>query len=302
MEGPATQLDADDLTVRLTFDGPLDWNAMLAFLRARAIPGVEQVTDAAYWRTVVMDGRQGVIALMRGGVDHLILRVSPSPRVSPSDSNRLPAVIRRTRRIFALDAPVGEALEHLAGDPIIGALITARPGLRVPGAFDAFEVSVRAIIGQQVSVAGASTIIGRLADRFGEPLGSTVERPGLSYTFPAPESLAESDLNGLGMPGARAQAIQRFASAVATGEIQLDGATTLERLVESITRVRGLGPWTAHYIALRLGQRDAFPATDLGLRHALERLSPGSSAGLDKLAQRWSPWRATAAIQLWNAH
>jgi AraC family transcriptional regulator of adaptative response / DNA-3-methyladenine glycosylase II len=207
------------------------------------------------------------------------------------------------RRLFGLDAPVAQARAHLAVDPLIGELVAARPGLRVPGAWDPFELGVRAIVGQQVSVAGASTLIGRLVARWGRPLVPD-EGHGLTHLFPPAELLATADLSGLGFTDARARAITSFAYAVAQGEVVLDATVGLEALVASIASLPGLGPWTAHYVALRLGAPDAFPATDLGLRRAVAALSPGGAmpTDLSALAQPWRPWRATAAIHLWLSH
>jgi AraC family transcriptional regulator of adaptative response / DNA-3-methyladenine glycosylase II len=264
---------------------------MLAYFRARAIPGVEHVTEDAYRRSVVVDGRGGVLELSRDGPGRLRLRVLGGP-VDAAE---------RARRIFSLDAPAERAAEALGGDPVIGPLVAARPGLRVPGTWDPFETGIRAIIGQQVSVAGANTIIGRLVARFGSGLRE-VDRLGVSHTFPTAHELAVADLRGLGLPGARAAAIAAFAAAVERGEVRLDGTMTLDELTRAITAVRGLGPWTAHYIALRLGEPDAFPANDLGLRRALEHVAPAERRPLPDLAEAWSPWRATAAIHLWQAY
>jgi AraC family transcriptional regulator of adaptative response / DNA-3-methyladenine glycosylase II len=158
---------------------------------------------------------------------------------------------------------------------------------------------VRAIIGQQVSVAGAGTIAARLVARFGTPVPGL--RPlGLTHTFPSPAALARADLRGLGFPAARGEAIRNFARAVRDDRIRLDCSADLERLVASVTAVPGLGPWTAHYLALRLGERDAFPAADLGLRRALGGGAPLSPVALTRVAERWRPWRAHAAVHLWT--
>lgn len=282
------------LLLRLAFAGPLEWEAMLAYLAARAIPGVEHVSDNVYRRSVVIDGDPGVLELSRGGADHLLLRAH-LPRWEG-----LIHVVQRARRIFSLDAPVDDAVEHLVGDPVIGKLMATRPGLRAPGTWDSFEIAVRAIIGQQISVAGANTIIGRLVQQLGEPVPG-LHQIGLSHTFPSAHALAHNDLSRLGLTHARAAAVRAFADAVERGSVRLDRSVPLGQLVDSLTAIRGLGPWTAHYIALRLGERDAFPAGDLGLRRSLAAISPASSAPLEQLAERWSPWRATAAIQLWLA-
>ena len=289
------RLTADGgLLLRLAFSGPLDWETMLAYFRARAIPGVEHVTDTTYRRTIVVEGDPGVLELTHTDADQLLLRAHLP------HWEGLIHVVQRARRIFSLDAPVDEASRHLCTDPLIGPLITARPGLRIPGTWDPFETGVRAIVGQQVSVAGATTIIGRLVQQLGQPVPG-LDALGLSHVFPAADALAEVDLGRLGLPRQRATAIQQFAQAVERGDVPLDRSAPLEHLVKTITAIRGLGPWTAHYIALRLGERDAFPADDLGLRRALNTLKPNGTPSLDELASQWSPWRATAATQLWHA-
>lgn len=282
------------LLLRLPVRGPLDWDAMLAYFRARAIPGVERVGDGVYRRTVVIDGDPGVLELARGDGDALRFRAHLP------HWEGLIHVVQRARRIFSLDAPVDQALDHLLRDPVIAPLVAQRPGLRVPGTWDPYETGVRAIVGQQVTVSGANTVIGRLVERFGTPVPG-LEALGLTHTFPPPHVLAASDVSKLGMPGARAGAIRAFARAADRGELPLDRSATLEELVAAIGAIRGLGPWTAQYIALRLGERDAFPADDLGLRRAIQRLEPTRTGSLGALAEAWSPWRATAAIHLWHA-
>jgi AraC family transcriptional regulator, regulatory protein of adaptative response / DNA-3-methyladenine glycosylase II len=282
------------LRLRLSYDGPLDWEALLAYFKARAIAGVEHVGEDCYRRTVVVDGDPGVLELERGGEDHLLL-TAHLPHWQG-----LMHVVARARRIFALDSPAQQATQQLAGDPTIGALLQDRPGLRVPGTWDPFETGVRAIVGQQVSVAAANTLVARLVARTGTPVAGLAQL-GLSHTFPSPSRLATADLSGLGLTGARADAVRAFARAVDRGEVALDASVSLQRLVDSIVAVRGLGPWTAHYIALRMGEPDAFPADDLGLRRALARIAPAPKRGLDELAEHWSPWCATAATHLWLA-
>jgi AraC family transcriptional regulator of adaptative response / DNA-3-methyladenine glycosylase II len=275
---------------RLPFRPPLDWDAMLGYLRARAIAGVESVSDGCYRRTVLVGGEPGVLELTRGGADHLVVRA------------HLPHVAQGARRIFALDADVESASRHLAADPVAGPLVRARPGLRPPGTWDPFETGVRAIVGQQVSVAGAGTLTARIAARQGTPVPG-VQAPGLTRLFPPPEALAEADLSGLGLTAARAAAIGSFARAVADGAVRLDRRGRLDELAESIAALPGLGPWTAQYLALRLGEPDAFPASDLGIRRSLARLLGRAVTGRDAaaLAEGWRPWRAHAAIHLWLA-
>ena len=280
------------LTLRLPFHPPLDWDAMLGYFADRAITGVEHVAGDTYRRTIVIEGDPGVLELLPGGPDHLLLRAHLP------HWEGLIHVVERARRIVSLDADLDEATWHLGADPTVGARLRARPGLRVPGTWDPFETGVRAIVGQQVSVAGAGTVTARLVQQHGTPVPGLREL-GLTHTFPSPSTLATADLTGLGFPSARAQAIRNYAGAVAEDAIRLDRSVGLDQLVASITAVRGLGPWTANYLALRLGEPDAFPAADLGLRRAAGSAAVLSPAQLAALAERWSPWRALAAVHLW---
>jgi AraC family transcriptional regulator of adaptative response / DNA-3-methyladenine glycosylase II len=289
----ADRLAADGgLPLRLAFDGPLEWDTMLDYFAARAIPGVEHVGSDSYIRTVVIGEDPGVIELSRGGPDHLLLRAHLP------HWQGLIHIVQRARRIFSLDAPVKEANDHLRADPTIGQLVRARAGLRVPGTWDPYETAIRAIVGQQITVAGATTIMGRIVGRLGTPVPG-IGQLGVTHTFPTAELLAGADLSGLGLTKAREAAIHAFAAAVASGEVVLDSSRPLDELVGSLTGIPGLGPWTAHYIALRLGERDAFPTDDVGLRRGLQKLAPDRT--LAGLSPGWSPWRATAAVQLWFA-
>lgn len=284
----ADHLVADGgLPVRLAFRGPLDWEATTEYFAARAIPGVEHVSGDVYRRTIVVDGDPGVIELSPGGDDYLVL-VLHLPHWE-----ELTHIVARARRIASLDVDLDEPAQQLAGDPIIGPLLRARPGLRTPGTWDPFETGVRAIVGQQVAVAAASTITGRLVERVGTPVPG-LGRLGLTHAFPSAATLSDADLDGLGLTRARQNAIRAFARAHAEDRIRLDGSVELDRLVDSIAAIDGLGSWTAHYIALRIGERDAFPATDLGLRRAV------GNAEVDELAEGWRPWRALAATHLWT--
>jgi AraC family transcriptional regulator, regulatory protein of adaptative response / DNA-3-methyladenine glycosylase II len=291
----ADRLVADGgLPLRLTYHGPLDWNVMVAYFAARAIPGVEHVSGPTYRRTIVLDGDPGVLELFPGGDDHLVL-VAHLPHWE-----ELVHLVARARRIASLDFDLDEPVGHLAHDPTIGPLLSARPGLRTPGTWDPFETGVRAIVGQQVTIAAANTITGRLVERFGAPVRGLREL-GLTHTFPPATVLADADLGGLGLTCARQEAIRAFARAVAAGDTVLDNSIPLERLVTSVTAIDGLGSWTAHYLALRAGEPDAFPATDLGIRRALDREAQGSRAAATALVERWRPWRALAATHLWKA-
>jgi AraC family transcriptional regulator of adaptative response / DNA-3-methyladenine glycosylase II len=279
------------LPLRLMYHGPLDWTALIEYLGARAIPGVEQVAGDTYRRTIVVDGDPGVIELRPGSREEIVLVVHLP------HWEELIHVVERARRIGGLNLDIAEAERHLGRDDVIGPIVRAHSGVRVPGTWDPFETGVRAIVGQQISIAAANTISGRLVTR----LGTTVpglSKLGLTHTFPSAEIVADADLGGLGLTPARAEAVRAFSRAVAEGDIRLDGSASLEELVASVTAIAGLGDWTANYIALRLGERDAFPANDLGLRRALAGYADGKPL---ELAERWRPWRALAATQLWSA-
>lgn len=282
------------LGVRLSYVGPLDWEAMLGYFRSRAIAGVEYVGTDSYRRTVVIDGDPGVLELSHDTTGHLLLRAHLP------HWEGLIHVVQRARRIFNLDADIEGATRSIRRDPIIGPLLRIRPGLRPPGTWDPFETGVRAIVGQQVSVAGANTIVGRIVAGHGTPV-SGLGAMGLTHLFPSAAVLASADLSGVGLPAARAGAVNAFAQAVIDGRIDLDRSRTLEQLVASVTATSGLGPWTAHYLALRLGEPNAFPATDLGLRQALARATNEAVTGrrAEELAGGWEPHRAHAAIHLW---
>ncbi|HZP30229.1 MAG TPA: AlkA N-terminal domain-containing protein [Acidimicrobiia bacterium] len=284
----------DGLRLRLPFTPPFDHAAALAYLRARAIRGVEQVAGDAYRRTVRVGGEPGVVEVVAGGPDHLVLRVDLRGR------RGLAHVVARVRRIFGLDVDPRPADAVLRADPIVGPPTRLRPGLRPPGAWDPFEVGVRAIVGQQVSVAGAGTIAARLVERYGAPLP---DRPadGLGALFPEPATLAGASMSGIGLTATRASAVRAFAEAVDNGKLPLDGSVALDELVAAVCGIDGLGPWTAHYLAVRLGEPDAFPSGDLGLRRAVARRT-GCVVGEAELAARaraWRPWRAHAAAHLW---
>ncbi len=282
----ADRLVADGgLPLRFTFRGPLDWHGLVSYLAARAIPGVEHVSGETYRRTIVVAGDPGVLELSPGGDDHLVLIVHLP------HWEGLVHLVARARRIANLDFDLDEPAAHLSADPLIGPLFSARPGLRPPGTWDPFEAGVRVILGQQVTIAAANTIAGRLVERFGTPVPG-LRKFGLTHTFPPSTTLAGADLAGLGLPRARQETIRSFARAVSEDAVRLDGSIGLDELIGSLTAIDGLGSWTANTLALRLGEPDAFPTTDLGLRRALDE---------PNVAERWRPWRALAATHLWTA-
>jgi AraC family transcriptional regulator of adaptative response / DNA-3-methyladenine glycosylase II len=273
---------------------------MVRFLAPRATPGVEEASADCYRRTVSIDGAHGVVEVRPvPGANHLMARLRLSSAAG------LIHVTERLRRIFDLGADPEQITAHLRADPRIAAQVAALPGLRIPGAWDGFELAVRAILGQQVSVKAATTLAGRLAAAYGEPLridpivdGSA----GLRIVFPQPAILARADLTNVGIPRARAAAINALAEAVASGALVLDASRGLEASVRALSALPGIGEWTAQYVAMRaLREPDAFPATDLGLRRALgdgSRLV--AAAELLQAAEAWRPWRAYAAVYLWT--
>lgn len=281
--------DSGGSTLTLRYRPPYDYDALLHFISRRAIAGVEYVDGDVYRRSVVFDDDPGWLEVRPAAANSLMLRVE---RVRPA---RLLQVVARVRRMFDLDADPLPIHSSLKRDPLLGPLIRSRPGLRVPGAWDGFELGIRAILGQQVSVAGASTLAARLAAKYGHPLPFPIE--GLTHTFPIAAEIVDADLS-IGIPASRAAAIRDFARAVASKALVFDGARDPEACTERICAIRGLGPWTAQYIAMRsLSDPDAFPAGDLALMRATGLKSPSE---LERHAERWRPWRAYAAMHLWQ--
>ena len=286
------------LRLRLPFAGPLDRVALMDHLRPRLTPGVESLADGCYRRTLEVCGHPGVVEVdLVGHDDHLELVAHLPTFDSIIDE------VARVRHMFGLDDDVNSANNHLAGDPLLAPLVSARPGLRVVGGWDRFETAVRVIIGQQVSVAGATTTTGRLVRRHGVPL--TGEALGLSHLFPGPAQLAPLAAGDTDerMPRRRAITIGALAEAVTDHRVDLYCADP-DSLRNQLVALPGIGPWTADVITMRAGRDpDAFPAGDLGIRHAYANISGISTLpGEDKLAERslgWRPHRALAAQHLW---
>ena len=290
------------LVLRLGYRPPCDFAATLAFLRTRALPGIERVETDAYARAFELDGATGWLRVSRwpaGGDGGHALRLE----VHGAPATALLQIVGGVRRMFDLDADPVAIAQVFAADARLGPLVRARPGLRLPGGWDGFEIAVRAVLGQQVSVAAACTLAARLARRFGPPLPPALAEHGFSHLFPSPAALADADLGGLGITTARAATVRCVARALRDGTVDFGVDRTLDAFVERWTALPGIGPWTAHYIALRaLGHPDAFPAGDLVLQRALPddgtRLT---AAALQAQAERWRPWRAYAVLHLWQA-
>lgn len=285
------------ITVKLGYRPPYDWDALLAFLRTRAIPGVEAVSHGRYARTIAIGDGRGV--LMVEPADGYSLRVT----VRFPEIRHLPAIIARVRRVFDLAADPVAIGAHLGEDTILAPLVAVRPGLRVPGAWDGFELAVRAILGQQISVSAATQLAGKLVAAYGETLAEDiVSEPGLTHVFPTPRQLAATDLGAVGMPKTRRSALLALAMAAVADPSIFGTCRTLEEAVARLRSLPGIGEWTAQYIAMRaLREPDAFPAADIGLLRAMadRHGARPSPAELLAHAEHWRPWRAYAALHLW---
>jgi AraC family transcriptional regulator of adaptative response / DNA-3-methyladenine glycosylase II len=287
-----------DLSHRLPFRRPFAASTLLSFLGARALPGVEEVRDGSYRRSArTVDGDPVVIALTPHPVDdHVTIEVSTG---RPSGATELMHVARRA---FDLDVDPGEIDAALAQDPKLAPSVRRIPGIRVPGTFDAFELVLRAIFGQQVSVSGARTSLGKVAARYGTPLDPPVGT--ISNLFPTPAQVADLPLEAFEMPRGRAKAIRRVAELATHGSLDLSGDAPIDETLHVLSEVRGIGPWTLAYVAMRaLRDPDAFIAGDLGVRKGFEALGlPATPKELSQRAERWRPWRAYAVMHLWHAH
>jgi AraC family transcriptional regulator of adaptative response / DNA-3-methyladenine glycosylase II len=271
----------------LPYAEPLDWVRLLDFLGARALPGVDEVIGDTYRRTV------------RSANGALVIEAAPSgPGRIRLSGDGCESLIAAARRAFDLDANPAAIAGDLAADPLLAPLVERRPGLRVPGAWDGFEIAVRAVLGQQVSVAAARTLAMRLVSRFGERLPAPTGT--LTHLFPAPEALVEAAVEAIGLPRRRAETIRGLASAVTSGSVDLSERDPV-RLAAALDTLPGVGPWTTSYVCMRaLGDPDAFPAADLGV---LQALSDGAKRSTARVAEErsrpWRPWRAYAVMHLW---
>jgi AraC family transcriptional regulator of adaptative response / DNA-3-methyladenine glycosylase II len=290
---------ATGLAITLPYAPPYDWAAMIAFLRSRAIPGVECVDAAGrYHRVVALGTTHGTIT-----VEHDARNGAVRARIRFPDVTALATIVARIRRIFDLGADPIAIAGHLATDPLLSPRISARPGLRVPGAWDGFELAIRAVLGQQITVAAATRLAGKLVAAYGAPLDIAAP-DGLNHVFPRPERLIDADLRHLGMPGARARTLSNLAAAAVADPQLFAPGQSLEGAIARLREIPGIGDWTAQYIAMRaLRQPDAFPAADIGLMRALagpDGRRP-TATQLAAQAEGWRPWRAYAALHLWTS-
>ena len=275
---------------RLRFRPPYHWQGMLAFLAARAIPGVEVVEGGVYRRSISLHNGDGwfEVSLDRENVALAL-------RVQFGDPRSLFFIVERVRAMFDLNADWSAIRRGLRSDLDLRWRLDAEPGLRVPGCWNGFELAVRAILGQQVTVKGASVLAGRIAATLGKPFQGP---NGLTHLFPPPSALADARFENVGLTGTRAETIRNLARAVRDGRITFEGVIDTNALLTELCKIPGIGDWTAQYIAMRaLGEPDAFPASDLGL---LRSLSLESARDVENRAEAWRPWRAYAAMYLWN--
>ena len=272
-------------------------DTLFRFLGDRTIPGVESFDGTTFRRAVrTPDDRAAVIELMaRSDRGDVLLRILGDEGMDPSP------LVRTTRRLLDLDVDPSTVDAALSSDPTLRPFVRVTPGIRLPGTVDGFELVVRAILGQQISVRAARTFAGRIADACGTPL----ERPfgDVHHLFPSAEQLGDSRLAGLGLTTAREATLRRVAELVASGALDLSGAADLEETRDVLLAVPGIGPWTVAYVAMRaLGDTDAFPVGDLGVRLGFEALGLASTpAAMRDHAERWRPWRAYAVMHLWNS-
>ena len=287
----------NDAHFALPVHHPFDWPLIAGFLAPRCIPGVEAVAGLAYRRTIASDGRHGTIEI--GPDAEGALGVT----IRHPDAAAHPAIVARLGRQFDLMTDIAAIRDQFGRDPLLAPMVAARPGLRVPGAWDPFELAVRAILGQQVSVAAATTLAGRVALAYGTPLSLEDGPPpaGLTQVFPAPAALVAADPGVLRIPTKRAATIAGIARAALAEPALFEGRLPLDDLVRRLDALPGIGPWTAHYIAMRaLREPDAFPSGDLGLRKAMAVAGVLPSFNdMDARAEAWRPWRAYAALHLW---
>ena len=288
------------VTVRLGYRRPFDWSAILAHLETRAVAGMEWIGDGEYWRTIEYGGRTGSLHIDDAPDLRCLRATIRFPTVK-----ELQIIVERVRRLFDLGADVAAIGEHLAQDRLLAPLVARRPGLRVPGAWDGFELAVRTVLAQQISLRAARQLAAQLVAHLGKPVrGAAAGHPALTRTFPGPAQVAAADLSMLRMPGARRDAIQAIARAALANPRLFEPLADLERTVGRLRAIPGVGEWTAHSIALRVAREpDAFPSGDIALLRSVARHGgvPLRPHELRARAEPWRPWRAYAAQHLWTA-
>jgi AraC family transcriptional regulator of adaptative response / DNA-3-methyladenine glycosylase II len=288
---------APELSLLLPYRPPYDWDAIIRFLKARAIAGLEVVDSERYSRVVELDGETGTITVSHAPEQSALRVVVRFPRLKA-----LSTIVTRVRRMFDLSADPAAIGAALSADPVLAPLVAARPGLRVPGGWDGFEIAVRAVLGQQITVKAATQLATRLVSAIGEQVADATEIPGLTHAFPRPDRFKSAALTGLGMPAARAAALAGVAAAVVADERLFDPRRDLAEAVDRLRALPGIGEWTAQYIAMRaLGESDAFVAGDVALQRKFAPADGCRPSAVELLARaaRWRPWRAYAVLHLW---
>jgi AraC family transcriptional regulator of adaptative response / DNA-3-methyladenine glycosylase II len=286
------------ISLLLPYQAPYDWESMLRFLRVRAIGGLEFVTAGSYSRVIEIGDVPGSITVSNAPEQSALRAIVRFPRLSA-----LPVIIARIRRMFDLSADPAAIAAALSGEASLAPLVSARPGLRLPGGWDGFEIAVRAILGQQITVKGATDLATRIVSALGDPIAANADLPNLTHAFPRPGRFEIAALARIGMPESRAAALAHVASAIIADPRMFDPRRDLDQAVASLRTLPGIGEWTAQYIAMRaLGESDAFLAADVGILRKLARNGrrPTPKEAL-ALAERWRPWRAYAMLHLWMA-
>ena len=306
---PQIEVPADSATLELPFRAPYDWPRVLRFFAGRATPGVEIVEDGAWRRAIDFRDASGTLTVRRHARKRCL-----AVEIDGPVSTYASALAAPLARMFDTQAAPAAIAAHFADDPWLAPLVAAAPGLRVPGAWSGFELVVRAIVGQQVSVKAATTIVGRLVQRVGRRIDAHPHEH-TAWRFPTPAALAAADLGGIGMPGKRVAALQGFAEAVASGAVVIerrsdggpaaaaDTARDLDAMRAALLALPGIGPWTVEYVAMRAWRdANAWPATDLVLMQAIAARDPALVRATQQRARSdaWQPWRAYAAMHLWN--
>jgi AraC family transcriptional regulator, regulatory protein of adaptative response / DNA-3-methyladenine glycosylase II len=296
-DNTAIQSQRGEFVMRLLYRPPFNWTALVAFLLPRATPGVELVQDDSYRRTIESDGEAGVIDV-RPDQENACLIV----RIALPKYRGLLRAVERIRRLFDLAADPLQIDGHLSHDPRLKPLLDRRPGLRVPGVWDGFEIAVRAALGQRLTVVDSNSLAGKLVRNYGKPIETSVD--GLTHLFPRPEDLADAELTPLGISRKSTRSINALARALTNKEFAFESFRTLQETISSLSAIEGVGEEMAHYVAMRAsGEPDAFPLDYRSLSHgSWKGETPSTPAQLRNLAEQWRPWRAYAAMHLWAAN
>lgn len=276
--------------LKLAYRPPFDFEGILNFLSLRAVPGVEEIKDNEYRRTIFLNGEPGRLKVSNNSDDNCL-----QIHLELSEVKHLIAALERVKRLFDLSADPMEVTQHFSGDPQLAAMANQNPGQRVPGSWDPFEIAVRAIVGQQVSVKGATTVMGKIAKTYGH-------ETEWGLRFPTAAELAKLDIHQLSMPTKRAQSIKDLSKQVASGKLSFDDTGDMNSFISQLEDIKGIGAWTAQYIAMRaMGDPNAFLQGDLVLKKvAKEKLGIDSSKALLERSKAWEPWRAYAGMHLWR--